>query len=135
MNAQTEITTNRAAAYRLAGIQLALTFVIASLLLAFNGFEPAFSALLGGVAYILPNAWFICFAFGDSGQATPRMVLRRFYLGEAGKLILTGLIFAACFVWIKPLHVIALFATFMVMIVVNLAGTALMNTQQVNKNH
>lgn len=84
----------------------------------------AYSALLGGLIYILPNAWFVRYAFRDSTQAPPQLVLSRFYVGEAGKLALTGVLFALCFALVREIHAGALFMTFIVMIIVNLAGLA-----------
>ena len=124
MNAQTDIAINRAAAYRLIGLQLVLTVLISSLLLAFINHAQAYSALLGGLAYILPNAFFIRYAFMSAGKETPRHVLRQFYIGEAGKLVLTGLFFAACFIWVRPLHVMTLFMTYVAMIFFQIAGLA-----------
>jgi len=130
LNAQTDITTNKAAAYRLVWSQLVLTIVIASLLFAYIGSESAYSALLGGLAYILPNVWFVRLAFRDSGRSTPQLILSRFYLGETGKLVLTGIVFALCFLLVKPLHVGALFLTYIMMIIVNLAGLALISAKK-----
>lgn len=55
-------------------------------------------------------------------------MVSRFYIGEAVKLVLTGVIFALCFFLVKELHVGALFLTFIMMIVINLAGLARMGT-------
>ena len=121
---QAEITTSKTAAYRLLGIQIAITVAAACLLYFLLGLVAAYSALLGGLAYILPNAWFIRNAFRGDGQTTPHVILSRFYLGEAGKLVLTGSIFALVFLLVKELHIGALFLTFISMIIVNLAGLA-----------
>lgn len=118
------ITANKIAAYKLLGIQTAITAVIALLLFLFFTTVAAWSALLGGFAYIIPNAWFIRSAYRSSGQPTPQAILSRFYLGEAGKLVLTGIIFALCFLTVEELHIGALFLTYIVMIIVNLAGLA-----------
>jgi len=122
---QTEIATSRIAAYKLTGIQLAITIVIALLLYALFDDVPAYSALLGGLACVLPNAFFVGYALRGSGQQSPLIVVRWFYVGEAVKLIMTCLIFAACFVLVKPLHVISLFVTYLVMMMINLAGLVL----------
>ena len=50
------------------------------------------------------------------------MILRWLYIGEAGKLVLTGVIFAICFTLVKPINVIALFIMYIFLIFVNLAG-------------
>jgi ATP synthase protein I len=129
LNAQTDISINKAAAYRLIGLQLVLTVLISSLLLVFISYAQAYSAFLGGMAYILPNAYFVRYAFMNAGREPPRLVLRQFYIGEAGKLVLTGLIFAACFLWVEPLHVMTLFMIYIAMIIIQMAGFVLMSAR------
>lgn len=119
---QTDLSASKTAAFKLVGIQLVITILVALLIRILFSTVTAYSVLLGGVAYILPNAYLVRFAFRGSGQQTPHTILRWFYVGEAGKLVLTGVIFAICFALIKPLNVIALFATYILMIIVNLAG-------------
>lgn len=122
---QTDLSANKSAAYKLAGIQFVITILIALLIYILFSKITAYSVLLGGLAYILPNAYFVRFAFRGSGQQSPHTILRWFYIGEAGKLVLTGVIFAICFALIKPLNVIALFLTYILMMVVNLVGLEL----------
>lgn len=119
---QTDISVNKTAAYKLVGIQFVITILIALSIFILFTTVAAYSVILGGLAYILPNAYFVRFAFRGSGQQTPHTILRWFYVGEAGKLVLTGVIFALCFALVKPLNVIALFVTYILMIIVNLAG-------------
>ena len=119
---QTDISANKTAAYKLVGIQFVITILVALLIIIFFSTVTAYSVLLGGLAYILPNAYFIRFVFRGSGQQAPHTILRWFYLGEAGKLVLTGVIFAICFALIKPLNVIAIFVTYILMIIINLVG-------------
>lgn len=119
---QTDLSANKTAAYKLVGIQFVITILIALPIFILFTTVAAYSVLLGGLAYILPNAYFVRFAFRGSGQQTPHAILRWFYIGEAGKLVLTGVIFAVCFALVKPLNVIAIFVTYILMIIVNLAG-------------
>lgn len=121
---QADITANKIAAYKLLGIETAITAIMALLLFLFFTTVTAWSALFGGFAYIIPNAWFIRSAYRGDGLSTPQTILSRFYLGEAGKLVLTGVVFALFFLTVKELHVGALFLGYIVMIVVNLAGLA-----------
>jgi ATP synthase protein I len=121
---QAEITTSKAVACRLLGIQLAITLFAAGLWYLISGIIAAYSALLGGLACILPNAWFITNAFRADGQTAPQLILSRLYIGEAGKLVLTGILFALVFWLVNEIHIGALFLTFVIMIIVNLAGLA-----------
>ena len=91
----------------------------------YSGVDTALSALIGGLTYILPNAYFVKFAFREPGQKTPGKILYWFYVGEAGKLVLAGVIFALSFALVKSLHPVVLFTVFIVMIFVNLAGLTL----------
>ena len=125
MNEDTNIKTNRITAYKLLGIELIISLFLAFLLQIFYGGVPAYSALLGGLAYILPNAYFVRYAFKESGQETPDTIVYKFYAGEAGKFILTGVIFAICFATVRPLNVILLFVTYILMLIVNQAGLGL----------
>ena len=122
-----EITTIKAAAYKLLGIELVISVVTALLLLVFYGDVPAYSGFLGGLAFILPNAYFVQYAFREKGPETPHAIVIKFYVGEAGKFILTAVIFALCFVLVEPLNVIALFVMYVLMYIINLAGLGLNN--------
>jgi len=121
---QIDITINKVAAYKIVGIQLILTVILTAILSVYISQESAYSALLGGFIFILPNAYFVRCAFRGKGQQSPDSVLRWFYMGEAGKLILTGVLFAACFVLVKPLNVPALFGVYILMMIINLVGLA-----------
>ena len=122
---QSAITTNKYAAYKLLGIEVAITVTIVLLLFLFFESLTAFSALFGGLAYIIPNAWFVRSAYRVNEQPSPQAILTRFYIGEAGKLVLTCIIFALCFLLVRNLNVVAMFLTFVVMIIVNLVGLAM----------
>ena len=124
---QSTITTNKYAAYKLLGIEVAITAIIVLLLFLFFTTLTACSALLGGLAYVIPNAWFVrnAYRYKGNSQPTPQTMLSRFYIGEAGKLFLTVIIFALSFLLVSNLNVVAMFLTFIVLIIVNLAGLAL----------
>ena len=122
-------TINKTVAYRLVGIQQLVTIALTLLLFVILGKIPAYSAFLGGLAYIVPNAYFVACAFRDMGQASsPEATVRWFYISEVGKLVLTGLIFALCFVLVEPLHVISLFVTYIMMMMINLTGLSLLSS-------
>ncbi|MEE8321051.1 MAG: ATP synthase subunit I [Gammaproteobacteria bacterium] len=125
MTGTEQIKKNRFAAYRIVILQLLLTAIIASLMFFCRGVEYAWSALAGGIAYVGPHACFIRYAFRDPVEF-PGTIIGWFYLGEAWKFILSGMVFAFSFAFIKPLSVVTLFTTFIVMMVFNLAGMALL---------
>ena len=91
----------------------------------YSGLVSAYSVLLGGVVYILPNISLVRCAFRKVESQTSQSMMNWFYLGEVLKILLTIGLFAMCFALVKPLHVPAVFAAYIVMMVVNLAGMAL----------
>ena len=125
MSKQTAITTSRSAAYKLLGIELIISVVVALLLLLYAGAGTAGSALMGGLIYILPNAYFTRCAFRGNELESPHLIVRWFYMGEAGKFILTAVMFTLCFVWAGYLHVMVLFMMYIFMVMVNLIGLSL----------
>lgn len=117
-----EIIKNRAAAFRLVYVQLIITVVITLLSYAFSGLVMAYSVILGGAVYILPNIYFVRSALKSVGSETPQSILSRFYFGEGQKFLLAMAMFALCFALIKPLHVVSFFAAYILIMIINLAG-------------
>ena len=99
--------------------------MIALLSYIYSGLVSAYSVLLGGAICILPNIYFVRCAFRKVESQTPQSMMSWFYIGEAVKILLTVALFAICFALVKPLNVALLFAAYIVMMVVNLAGMAL----------
>ncbi|MGZ4979524.1 MAG: ATP synthase subunit I [Methylobacter sp.] len=56
----------------------------------------ALSALLGGAAAFIPNLYFAIRVHKSAGQEA-RKIVRSFYAGESGKLLLTGALFFMIF--------------------------------------
>lgn len=100
--------------YRIVLMQLALTLMIAGGLLLHSP-VASYSALLGGLAQALPNAYFIWRAFKYSGARSASLVVQSFYQGEAWKFVLTAIFFAVIFARVEPLNLYALFGTFIAM--------------------
>lgn len=73
------------------------------------------STLVGGMIFVIPNTYFTFYAFRYSGGQWAPWILRSFYRGQAGKLVLVGVGFAMAFKLVNPLHPIALFGTFVFM--------------------
>ncbi|WP_206006358.1 ATP synthase subunit I, partial [Pseudoalteromonas sp. c7(2019)] len=55
--------------------------------------KTGYSALFGGLTFLLPNVVFVLMAFAHAGARQSKKVLRGFYAGEAIKLFLTVLFF------------------------------------------
>lgn len=97
---------------------LVLVCVSAGLLL--RDLVTAYSALLGGLIVVAPNVYFASLAFRYSGARAANDVAKSLYRGEVGKFVLTAILFACVFALVKPLSAAALFATFIMMMVLNL---------------
>lgn len=102
------------------GLALALALVLYPIL----GGVASRSAILGALIFIVPNALFVACAFRPSSLATPAAALRAVFLGEGVKLSATLILFAGCFIAVKPLHVGALLVTYGVLVIAHAAGFA-----------
>jgi ATP synthase protein I len=103
----------RSHAFRIVGVQLAASFVVALLLLVIGGVH-AWSALAGGLISALGNGLAAARIFVPYRAQEPEKLVGRFYGAELWKLALTGALFAAAILWIEPLSVGALFGGFLV---------------------
>ncbi|WP_420909828.1 F0F1 ATP synthase subunit I [Ectopseudomonas mendocina] len=84
-----------------------------------RGSVAGYSALLGGLIAWLPNLYFAHKAFRFSGARAAREIVRSFYAGEAGKLILTFVLFALAFAGVKPLEAPMLFGVYLLTLMVS----------------
>ncbi len=84
----------------------------AGLLGSFWGQSAALGALAGGFIVWIPNCYFAFRAFRYRGARAARLIVRSFYAGVTGKIILTASLFAAVFVSLKPLNAAAVFIGF-----------------------
>ena len=101
----------------------AITILLLAGSLLFLGRVVAYSALLGGLISLIPNAWFASLVFRHSGARAMGAVVRNAYLGELMKLVMIGAGFGLVFVLVDPLHVPGLFTGF---VFVHMAGLVAM---------
>ena len=102
----------------LLGQFLAMALVgVAGLLIA--GKVSGLSALLGGLIAWLPNTYFAIRAFRYRGARAAQKIVRSFYAGAFGKMILTMAMFAMVFIQVKPLSALALFVGFAIVQTMN----------------
>ena len=106
---------------KLLGIEMA-TLVTISLLWTLESRLAGYSALLGGLIFAMPNAYFARRVYRYEGARQTHLVVGNMFRAEAVKLALIAVFFAAVFILIEPVHVPALLFTFAVMVVI---GTAL----------
>jgi len=98
----------------------AIILFLMSLLLALFDFVVAYSALLGGLIFLLPQIWHAWRHFNKPSGVTPNRALAELYAGQIWKMALMATFYALVFVLIHPLSGFSLFATLLLMQVINL---------------
>lgn len=81
------------------GVGLALVAIGA----AVSGLVAAYSALLGCLVCVVPNAFLGVRIVLGGNQGDAKALLRASYIGAAGKLLMTAAFFAVVFVLVRPL--------------------------------
>ncbi|KAF1070372.1 MAG: hypothetical protein GAK45_00815 [Pseudomonas citronellolis] len=117
---------HRQPAIRLLLVQLAVLLLGAATLWFLRGAVAGYSGLFGGVIAWLPNVYFARKAFRYSGARSAQLIVRSFYAGEAGKLILTAVLFALAFAGVKPLEAASLFGIYLLTLLVSWCAPLLM---------
>jgi len=102
--------------------QLVLTLVLASLFWGTDGRVSGYSALLGGLTCVIPNAFLALRLAVPRRDAGARSLVRAAYIGELGKVALTVLMFSLVFSLVRPLGAGALFAGFIGAYLVTFSG-------------
>lgn len=113
--------------------QLITGFVLAAVLWGVFGRVAGYSAFLGSLTCLVPNAFLalrLAVARTDKG-AQP--LINAAWIGEIGKLALTVLFFTLVFTLVKPLSAAALFAGFIATQLVTFSGF-LMRSEQETEN-
>lgn len=87
-------------------MQLSATIIVA-LALVLSGQVAAYSALLGGVIYVIANAVAARRIFSRKINGTAQGELYTFYRAEIAKLVMIGALCAAVFASVKPISIIA----------------------------
>lgn len=77
-----------------------------------GGTAAGLSALLGAGIAVLGQAYFVFRAFRHAGATSAQHIVQGFYRGEAGKFLLTALLFASVFIFFKKVEPAWLFIGF-----------------------
>ena len=104
-----------------------------ALLFLFAGTVEAYSALLGGLICVIPNAYMATRLLMKSGAGDSQVFLRAAFLGETVKLLLTGALFSVVFVYVKPLNVLILFVGFIAAISIQWIGLIFIGRDRTEK--
>jgi ATP synthase protein I len=111
--------------------QLGLSVVLAMLFWGFKGHVSAYSALLGGLTCVIPNAFLALRLVVPRRDPGAGGLVHAAYIGELGKLALTVLMFVMVFTLVKPLAAMPLFVGFICAQLVTFSGF-LMRDKEMN---
>ena len=84
-------------------------WLIAQLL---SGTAAGLTALAGAGIAVIGQAYFVFRAFRHAGATSAQYIVQEFYRGEAGKFLLTALLFAGVFIFFKKVEPVWLFTSF-----------------------
>ena len=102
--------------------QLGLTVVLAIVFWGTDGRVSGYSALLGGLTCVIPNAFLALRLAVPRRDPGAGALVHAAYIGELGKLALTVLMFSMVFTLVRPLAAGALFAGFIAAQLVTFSG-------------
>ncbi len=102
--------------------QIGIGAVLAAVLWGLYGHVTGYSALLGSLTCVIPNAFLALRLVVPRRDPGAGALIRAAYIGELGKLALTVLMFSSVFVLVRPLSAAALFAGFIAAQLMTFAG-------------
>ena len=92
--------------------QFGIGVVLSAALWSLYGPVAGYSAMLGSLTCVIPNAFLALRLMAPRRDPGPKALMRAAYMGELGKLGLTVLMFSIVFALVRPLSGPALFAGF-----------------------
>ncbi len=102
----------RKSVFRFLYLQLIFAIFAASAVWFSFDSVTAYSFLLGALSSLLPSLYFAFRVFGNTGVKSAQDIVKSFYRGEAGKLVMTSVILSLTFILVKPLVAGAFFVGF-----------------------
>jgi len=116
-------------------VQVGVGVVLAALLWSFLGGVAGYSALLGALVCVIPNAFLALRLAVPRRDPGAQALVQAAYIGELGKLALTVLMFVLVFTLVRPLSAAALFAAFIVTQLVTLSGLLMRSEQETDTSN
>jgi ATP synthase protein I len=110
--------------------QSVLGVVLAAVFWILGGTVAGYSALLGSLAAVVPNAFLALRLAVPRQDPGAQSLVRAAYIGELGKLALTVVIFVIVFSLVRPLAAAPLFVTFVATQMVTLTGFLMRDKEQ-----
>ena len=111
------------------GIGVALAVVFWGL----QGPVAGYSALLGSLTCVIPNAFLALRLVLPRRDPGARALIRAAYIGELGKLALTVLMFSIVFALVRPIEAVPLFAGFIAAQLATIAGLVMRDKNERNR--
>ncbi|MDX1432005.1 MAG: ATP synthase subunit I [Gammaproteobacteria bacterium] len=102
--------------------ELMVAVAVAAIALV-QGAQPAYSAFLGGLACLIPDAYFAVRVFGRPGAGPAEHMAGRMLRAEIAKLILSVVVLGFIFAFIRNLNMLALVSGY---VLVKTAGVVAM---------
>ncbi|MCH8943464.1 MAG: ATP synthase subunit I [Proteobacteria bacterium] len=115
--------------------QVLVAVALAAVLWGIYGNTAGYSALLGGVTCVVPNAFLALRLVVPRRDPGGQALIGAAWIGEIGKLALTVLFFTLVFTLVKPLSAAALFAGFIVTQLVTFSGLLMRSEQDMNTSN
>lgn len=109
--------------------QFLVGLVLAAVLWGIFGWVTGYSALLGSLTAVIPNAFLALRLLVPRSDPGAQALVGAAWIGEIGKLALTVLMFTLVFTLVKPLNAAALFAGFITTQLVTFSGLLMRNEQ------
>src|SRR3990172_12473068 len=97
--------------------QLTVALALAGIVWIWLGSDRAIPTLMGGLIGVVPNAFLAARLMSPRAAGSAQSLLRAGWIGEAGKLAIAALMFAAVFATLRPLHPEFLFAGYIATLV------------------
>jgi len=120
-----EIIRNRAVVSKLLVVETIIVVFAGLGFFIFASLEFTYSVILGGFAYILPNAMFAKFSLKISATNSSN-ILVWFYVGETIKVVATIVFFAISFLFVETVNAGLMILTYVIMLLGNLIGLSVL---------
>ena len=119
-----EIIRNRTAVSKLLVFETITVMLTGFIVFIFSSLEFTYSVILGGFAYILPNAIFAKLSLKISATNSSNILIW-FYVGEAMKIVTTIVFFMLSFLLVEMLNFGLMILTYGLVLLVNLIGLSI----------
>lgn|GEM_PF-1325357 len=116
-----EIIRNRAIISKLLVFETITVMLTGFIVFIFSSLEFTYSVILGGFAYVLPNAIFTKLSLKISATNSSDILIW-FYVGEAMKIVTTIVFFVLSFLLVEMLNFGLMILTYGLVLLVNLIG-------------